>query len=264
MSAEDNRFAVVNVLGVAIQVVDRIELIQTGIQWANGQGARTILYANAHSLNTACSDRELFFILNQADLVYSDGMGAALAGRLLGGRQTARLEKLTGADWIHPFCREAARVGVRVFILAGRPGIAERASNALQSAHPGLQVVGTWDGFFSSEADASVLEAINFSRAQVVFVGMGTPRQEMWISRRREQIGAPLVWGVGALFDYIAGVERRCPAWMSAFGLEWLWRLMMDPGGKWRRYLVGNPLFAGRVLRQALAGRIGLGNKPGG
>jgi exopolysaccharide biosynthesis WecB/TagA/CpsF family protein len=95
-----------------------------------------------------------------------------------------------------------------------------------------------------------VLVDIGRSNPQVVFVGMGAPLQEKWIAAHREEINAPVCWAVGALFDFVAGVEYRVPAWMNRLALEWLWRFLIDPSGKWKRTLVGNPVFVARVLRQ--------------
>jgi N-acetylglucosaminyldiphosphoundecaprenol N-acetyl-beta-D-mannosaminyltransferase len=157
---------------------------------------------------------------------------------------------MTGADWIHDFCQQAQQVGLRLYILAGEPGIARLASDNLQNKYPGLKIVGCSDGWFSERSQSDVIHEINAASPHVVFIGLGVPRQEKWIAGRRKQIEAPVCWGVGALFDYVAGVEARVPRLMNLLALEWFWRLIMDPRGKWRRYLLGNPLFIYQVLRQ--------------
>ena len=131
--------------------------------------------------------------------------------------------------------------------------MAARAAMVLTAGHPGLRVVGAHHGYL---ADPEVCEAaiagINAARPQILLVGMGTPIQETWIAAHRDQLEVPVVWAVGALFDFVAGVQRRGPRWMLDHALEWLVRLWRDPLRLWRRYVIGNPLFLGRVVAQRL------------
>ena len=238
----------VPILGVNVAAgLTRSGLLDLAAGWAAQDQLRTILYANAHSLNLARREAAFRAILNQADLVYPDGAGAAWAGRFL---HRCRMEKLTGADWIDDFCSRAAQAGWRLYLLGGRAGVAQSAAQHLQMRHPGLQVAGAGQGYFDTGQDETIIQAIQAVHPQVLLVGMGSPRQEFWLSQRRDRLPAPLCWGVGALFDYLAGVERRAPAWLRAASGEWLWRLALDPRGKWRRYLLGNPGFVLRVLAE--------------
>lgn len=244
----------VDVLGVNVACVDVDDILGAVQAWGARPELRTILYVNAHCLNVACGDGYYREILSCADLVYSDGISVVWAGRLLGG---CSLQKITGADWIFSFSESAERAGMSCYILAGKPGVAGKARENLLRRYPGLEITGASDGFFIDKSEAEVLKEIEEARPHVVFVGMGTPRQEKWLFERRAQIQAPVCWAVGALFDYVAGIEPRVPGWMNALALEWLWRLMIDPRGKWRRYVIGNPVFLYRVFRQYLrkAGR---------
>lgn len=239
----------VDILGVPVAGLDQAELINLAVDWSGADGMHTIHYANAHCLNLAYQDATYRGLLNAADLVYADGAGPVWSSRWLGG---CPLVKLTGADWIDPLCAALAGAGRRVFLLGGRPGIAQQAAETLLRRQPALKIVGIADGFFQAEPAEAVAAEIQASQAQLVLVGLGAPRQEFWIAEHRQALAAGVWWGVGALFDYLAGVERRVPAWMDHLGLEWLWRLGQDPSGKWRRYILGNPLFVYRVLRQAL------------
>jgi N-acetylglucosaminyldiphosphoundecaprenol N-acetyl-beta-D-mannosaminyltransferase len=220
--------------------------------WLPEKKRRTILYANAHCLNTACEDGQLRSALNQADLVYADGISVVWASRTLGG---CRLVKMTGADWIWPFCAWAQEQGVSLYILGGRPEVGPRAQNLLLARYPDLKILGCADGFFQEKSEAEVIQEINTLRPQVLFIGMGTPNQEKWLAAQRSALDVPLCWAVGALFDYVAGDEQRVPAWLYRLGLEWLWRLWVNPHGKWRRYILGNPLFVVRVLKQRFQAR---------
>lgn len=243
-------FQSVNVLGVEVGCIQRAELFEVIGKWAVDRCSHSIFYVNANCLNIAWGDLDYRRILNQADLVITDGSGVAWASRWLNG---CRLQKNTGADLIDPFCELAQAAGWRMYIIAGKPGVAQSAVQTLSNRYPALKIVGFSDGYFQGRSEAEVLSDIARCQPQIVMVGMGVPRQERWIAEHRIQIAAPVCWGVGALFDYVAGLEPRCPAWMNRMGLEWLFRLLVDPVGKWRRYLVGNPVFLFRVLRQKFA-----------
>lgn len=247
----------VNVLGVPVAAWDVATLIDAMID----SGARrsnhpreplsTVHYANVHVLNVAYRNQVLRKQLRAASTVYCDGSGVRLGARLLGKRLPPRL---TAADWIDAFCCRAVERDVSLFLLGGAAGIAGRAAAVLQQRHPGLQVVGTHHGFIDGESSAAAIADANATGADVLVVGMGTPVQEAWVARYRTQIRAPVVWTVGALFDFVVGVQRRAPRWMGDRHMEWLWRLRTDPARLGSRYLVGNPLFVFRVIRQRFVG----------
>jgi N-acetylglucosaminyldiphosphoundecaprenol N-acetyl-beta-D-mannosaminyltransferase len=241
----------VDILGVNIACLDLPGLLEAALAWSREQTRRTIYYANAHCLNLALDDLDYRQALNRADLIYADGISVVWSSRFLGG---CRLHRLTGADWVGDFCALAEQNDLRLYILAGQRNVARQAKDSLLQRYPGIKIVGVVDGLFEDQSPDQVLEDIARSSPHVLMVGMGSPRQEIWIARNREQIAAPLCWGVGALFDFVAQVEPRSPTWMIRLGLEWAWRLLVNPRGKWRRYLLGNPRFVYRVVRQKLAG----------
>ena len=238
-----------SILGVDVDSVTRADLLATVTAWARGTEPRTISYVNAHCLNLAAQDSAYRSLLNQADLVYSDGRSVVWASQLLGG---PRMHKITGRDWIHDLCRCAESDGLSLYILAGRPGIAESARRNLLKDWPGLKIVGCSDGYFITKSEAVVLDELAAEPPHILLVGMGAPLQEKWIARWRTNLASPVCWAVGALFDYVAGEEAPVPSWMDRIGLEWMWRLMIDPLGKWRRYLIGNPFFVARVIGQKM------------
>lgn len=245
-----------DILGVQVACLDQTGMMDLLEDWTTRRvgmesqiPTRTIQYVNAHCLNIACNDPDYRSLLNRADLVYPDGISVVWAGRLL---HSCQMYKITGADWIYNFCEIAVRQGLRIYILAGKPGIAALAGANLKKQFPGLQILGSRDGYFTEKSEAEILDEMIQTSPDVVFVGMGTPRQEKWIAAHRTEIAAPVCWAVGALFDYVAGIEPRVPAWLNALALEWMWRLFMDPRGKWKRYLFGNPLFILRILLQKL------------
>ena len=140
------------------------------------------------------------------------------------------------------------------FLLGSRPGVAERAMQHFSSRFPQHRIVGCHHGYFGKEDTAEVIAMIKASRADIVLVAMGNPRQERWLAENLRSTGARLGFAVGALFDFASGNARRAPAWMRSARLEWLYRLTQEPRRLCGRYLVGNPLFVLRVLAQRFSG----------
>ena len=237
----------IGILGVQVACVDWSGLISQVQAWVEHDQRCTVYYANAHTLNLAYQQPDFCSLLNEGDLVYADGRSVVWAGRWLGGQ---RLTKLTGARWIDAFCQHALAQGWRIYLLGGKPGIAHIAAETVTAQFVGLQVVGTADGYFLEKSEEQVLAEIEALKPDVLLVGMGSPLQERWLSAHRGVIKAKVCWAVGALLDYVAGKERRAPGWLDRLGFEWAWRFALDPAGKWRRYLLGNPLFIFRVLLQ--------------
>jgi len=239
----------VSILGVNVSCLDIGGIFTCVKEWVERDQRRTILYVNAHCLNIASEDTYYRRLLNQADIVYADGISVVWSSCILGG---CKLHKNTGADWIEDFCHFAEQESIRIYILAGGEGVAQKAKEILLKSYPEINIVGYSDGYFKNINEVQVLSEIRVLSPQVLFVGMGTPHQERWIHEHREDISAPVCWGVGALFDYIAGIETRVPPWMGKVGLEWFYRLIVDPVGKWERYIIGNPRFVTRIIRQKL------------
>jgi N-acetylglucosaminyldiphosphoundecaprenol N-acetyl-beta-D-mannosaminyltransferase len=207
-----------------------------------------VLYVNVHCMNVFARDPAYREILERADLVYCDGTGVRIAAWVARQRLP---ERMTGADWIEDLAGLAQQSGMRLYLLGGLPTTARRAADILRERHPGLQIVGTGSGY---GAGSEEIARINAARPDILLVGMGTPRQEKWIAANRDAIDVPVVWAVGALFDFVSGKIPRGPRWMTEHGLEWVCRLAAEPRKLWRRYLIGNPLFLLRVLRTYLPG----------
>lgn len=231
-------------LGIPIDQLRIGQLLQAAASAAQNSIAITIVYVNIHCFNMAASDSAYARILDDADIVYCDGTGVRIAAALAGHPIPARM---TGADWIWDLARVAASRGLGIFLLGSAPGSAEAAATTLQARYPSLRIAGTESGYGAGKA---AIERINASGADMLLVGMGTPRQEKWIAAHRSQIDVPVVWAVGALFDFVNGRIRRGPRWLTDHGMEWACRLVTEPRKLWRRYLIGNPQFFGRVLRR--------------
>lgn len=204
-----------------------------------------VTYLNAACSNIAADDAAYREILYTADCVYADGQAVVWAGKFLGDPLP---ERVNAGDFIVDFCRVMATRKLKLALVGGRPGVAAAAAEAWREQVPDLNVVGTWDGFFDDGGERVVREVWE-SSADVLLVGMGVPLQEKWAWERRENFGVKVVWCVGALFEYYGEDRARAPVWMRRAGLEWLFRLALEPGRLWRRYLIGNVRFVTRVMR---------------
>ena len=212
-------------------------------------GKTTAAFLNAHCVNSAARDKTYMRALRAADFVLPDGSGIALAAKFIGKKFT---ENLNGTDLNHPLCEEAARRGLSIYLLGAKPGVAQKAAIKMVAKVPGLRIAGTRDGFFDDKDSDEVVREINESGANIVMVAMGVPLQDVWLFRHRRNINAQLVMGVGALFDFEAGCVSRAPKLLRKRGLEWTWRLAIEPRRMASRYLLGNPVFIGRAVLNAL------------
>jgi N-acetylglucosaminyldiphosphoundecaprenol N-acetyl-beta-D-mannosaminyltransferase len=240
----------IDILGVRVDNISLNDLIRRVEDFVASGDRYRVMYANVHVLNAAYRDPDLRRILNAVDLVYCDGAGVRLGARLTGQHLP---ERMTGADWIHDLCRACQKKRYALYLFGGELGIADRAAQALQAQHPGLIIAGTHDGFFDDSS--TIITAINQARPDILLVGLGTPLQERWIDQHFDALEAPVVWAVGALVDFVAGKVPRAPRWMLDHGLEWLYRLLVEPRRMWHRYVIGNPLFIYRVLTQPRKGQ---------
>jgi len=242
-----------SLLGVQISAltVDRLHARIAEIIQADRRAL--VLHANAHGLNLAYRHAWLRRFLNQAEIVFSDGAGVILGGRIMGFHIP---ERITYADWMWQLAEFGARQGFSFYFVGARPGVAEKAAARLCERFPDLRVVGTHPGYFDMTAGCSetlaVVEQINAVRPNILVVGFGMPLQERWLLENWAEIEANVALTGGAVFDYISGDLRRAPRWMTDNGLEWLGRLLIEPRRLWRRYVVGNPLFLWRVVKQRL------------
>ncbi len=210
----------------------------------------SVAFLNAHCVNTLYRDRNYESALGSMDRIFADGSGMRLAARASGIRLR---DNVNGTDLFPVLCRKAAAAGTGLYLLGAKPGIAAAAGQHMQAANPGLRISGTRDGYFEGEAaEARVIDDINTSGAEIVLVAMGVPAQEIWIARNRHRLAASVVIGVGGLFDYYSGRIPRAPLTLRRAGLEWAWRLAMEPRRLARRYLIGNIEFMARVAWHGL------------
>jgi N-acetylglucosaminyldiphosphoundecaprenol N-acetyl-beta-D-mannosaminyltransferase len=248
--------ASVDVLGVPLALTD----YERTIEWmdatiATGQRGY-ICVAAVHTVMACQEDRELRDAVLGSDLTVPDGQPLVWAMNALGHDLSSRVY---GPDLMARYCERAALTGARMFLYGGRnQGALVQLALNLRTRYPGLNIVGGYAPPFralTAEEEDFVLDEINRSQADVVWVGIGVPKQEKWMAAMRGRLRAPVLVGVGAAFDFHAGLVSQAPRWMQSMGLEWAYRLLQEPGRLWRRYLRYNPLFVAGFLRQWLAHR---------
>ncbi|MGC9399875.1 MAG: WecB/TagA/CpsF family glycosyltransferase [Anaerolineae bacterium] len=210
-----------------------------------------VLSGNVHSFNLAYRQLWLRSFFNQANVVRLDGAGVRLGAWILGHQTPSRM---TWADFAWDLAEFAEPRGFTFFFLGARPGVADKAAAKLKIRFPNLRIVGTHHGYFDktpgSAENEAVIEQINAVKPNILIIGFGMPLQERWLMENWDRINANVALTGGAVFDYVSGELRRAPRWMTDNGLEWLGRLLIEPRRLWKRYLIGNPLFLWRVLKQ--------------
>jgi N-acetylglucosaminyldiphosphoundecaprenol N-acetyl-beta-D-mannosaminyltransferase len=238
------------IFDIPIDLAQPAELLRTIAAWGADHRTRRVMYVNAHVVNQSRVTPGLDLALQRADLVYCDGYGVRLAARVLGLPVPHRM---TGADWIWGLATLCERSNQPIYLLGSEPPIAREAAARLRRWSPKLDVVGAHHGFFGLDSphNERVIEDINAHGPSIVLVGMGTPKQELWVDRYADRLNGAVVWTVGALFDYVSGHTPRAPRWLADNGLEWIFRLTIEPQRMWRRYLLGNPIFLSRVASEA-------------
>jgi N-acetylglucosaminyldiphosphoundecaprenol N-acetyl-beta-D-mannosaminyltransferase len=240
----------VDVLGVHVDPLDLKEVLQTVDRFVRTGERHSVHYANVYCVNLAQRDEEYKAILNRADLIYCDGYGVVLGARIIGAEIPGRM---TGADWIHDlsaFCQER---GYSIYLLGSKPDVSRKAADRLTGLYPSLKIAGNHHGYLTDEKTVDgAIRDINSSSPDIVLVGMGSPIQEKFIDKYRREIKAPVCWSVGALFDFVSEIVPRAPDWMLNNGLEWLFRLLYEPGRMWNRYLVGNTSFLLKIIEVRL------------
>ncbi len=235
----------IDVLGLPIRPLKTDGLIEVLAQRAKAGLRTSACYANAHTVNLARSNEAFRTALGNCDLLYADGASVVWASRW---SSRPLPERMTSADYFPRFAKRCADEGVSLFLLGGKPGIAAKAADQLTNDCPTLKITGTHHGYFKPEESAKVVEMINTANPDVLAIGLSSPRQELWLAENANTLKVPVRWCVGALLDYLAGAERRAPQWLCRLGCEWVFRLLVDPVGKWQRYLVGNPTFVWRTI----------------
>jgi exopolysaccharide biosynthesis WecB/TagA/CpsF family protein len=239
-----------NVLGIRVSAVDYDAAVERILRAARERQPLAVSALAVHGLMTGALDATHRHRLNEIDLLVPDGQPVRWALNHLSGAKLP--DRVYGPTLMLELCRRAAPDGLSVYLFGGDDGMLSALSHRLQAKVPGLRIAGMKASRFRTlDADerVSLVEEIRASGARMVFVGIGCPRQEVFVYELREALGIPLV-AVGAAFAFHAGRLPQAPGWMQTSGLEWLFRLSTEPRRLWRRYMVLNPLFAALLLLQ--------------
>jgi len=245
----------VNILGVQVSAINMDIALTTIDQWIARRERHYVCVTGVHGVMESQTDEHLRRIHNAAGLVTPDGMPLVWLARGHGQPQTRRVY---GPDLMLAVCEHSQTTGYRHYLYGGLEGVPETLAARLQARWPQLQIVGTYSPPFRAltpEEDARLVDQINQAAPDIVWVGLSTPKQERWMAAHVNLLNAPVLIGVGAAFDFHAGLKKQAPRWMQKSGLEWFFRLWTEPKRLWRRYLTNNPKFVWAVTLQWLGWR---------
>jgi N-acetylglucosaminyldiphosphoundecaprenol N-acetyl-beta-D-mannosaminyltransferase len=242
--------------GVRIDPVDRVRFMETVESFLSCGLSHIVHFLPADPTVRAMNDRGYRDVLNEGELNVPDGKAVVWALRLKG----ARSERLTGSDAMELLLRHGERNGLRHYLFGGEPAVLAALRARLELRYPRIELAGAESPPFRAMESWEVEEAagrIGAVNTQLLWMGLGTPKQDLVAATLRDLGAAPVILCVGAAFDFLAGTRRRAPEWMQRSGFEWLYRLWLEPGRLGRRYLVGNPRFMWGVARELLTRRNG-------
>ena len=234
----------IKILGVPVHPYTMNGAVEKIVERVSQKQKTLVVTANAEIIMMGQSDTEYMEILNKAALVLPDGAGTVWAGRKLGYEVP---ERVAGYDLFLNLMAEAAQKNFNVFFFGAAPGVAEEAKQKCETLYPGISIVGCRNGYFKDADNHSIVEEINNSGADLLFVALGAPKQEKWLAKYEDTLNPSLLMGIGGSFDVVAGKMERAPKWMQDASLEWLFRLYKQPS-RFRRMLV-LPKFVIKVLR---------------
>lgn len=243
------------VLGIGVSAISMTDALGAIEAWIATRASNYVCITGVHGVMESQTDPELRAIHNRAGMVTPDGMPLVWLARL---NRLRHVERVYGPDLMLEVAALSVRKGYRHFFYGGGEGVAELLAARMWQRFPGLKIVGTYAPPFrplTPEEDREIVERINASGADVVWVGLSTPKQERWMADHVGRINAPVLIGVGAAFDFHAGVKRQAPRWMRRAGLEWAFRMATEPRRLAPRYLRNNPHFVYRVLEQRIGWR---------
>lgn len=233
-----------------ISLNETIDLID---QFITKRQQAIVVTPNVDHIIKLQEDEEFKRIYKNASLVLADGMPLLWAAKFLG---TPLKAKISGSDLFTRLCEHSADKGYSIFFLGGRPDSAVKAKERLEKKYPQIKIVGVYSPPYGFEKDgkenSKIVNLIRETNPDILFVGLGAPKQEKWIYQYHKELNVPLSIGIGASFEFVSGMIKRAPVWMQQVGLEWFWRLMMEPKRLWKRYLIHDTKFFWLVLKQKL------------
>lgn len=242
----------VNILGVGINTITLPQCISQILSWIEEGARQYVSVCTVHTIMECHKNELMRQAINGSGIATPDGMPLVWLGRLKGEDEVSRVY---GPDLMLAVCQSSVELGYSHFFYGGATGVPEQLAGKLQLLFPGLNIAGTCSPPFrtlSATEDVQIIEQINQAAPDIIWVGLGTPKQDLWMAAHRTVLDAPVLIGVGAAFDFHTGRIPQAPKWMQHAGLEWLFRLWQEPKRLWYRYLVYNPLFVILVLLQTI------------
>lgn len=233
-----------------LSLTDAQEQITKMVLTSNG--CKQVVVANAYSVVLTHKNSEFSEVCEQADLVFADGMPIVWATAILGDRVP---ERVAGPDFMWLFSAKCLEHSFRVFLFGSREPYLSSLKKNMEKSFPGIKIVGTLSppfGEWCEEETGKMISVINSAKPDILWVGVSTPKQDIWVHRNKVKLKAKVAIGVGAAFDFHSGRVKRAPVWMQKWGIEWLFRFLSEPRRMWRRYAIGNIQFLGIVLIQIL------------
>jgi N-acetylglucosaminyldiphosphoundecaprenol N-acetyl-beta-D-mannosaminyltransferase len=239
----------IKILGVPVDCINMSRSLEIVDEMIAGDQPESVIAVNPEKVIKAQNDPQLMRQLHRAGLLIPDGIGVVLAARLLG---LGIMERVPGSELMPAICGLAAHRGYRVFLFGANTEVNRRTREVLRVQYPGIQIVGNQDGFMPEEETPALLERINASRAQILFIALGSPKQELWMEKYLPQLNVRICQGVGGTFDVLAGNVRRAPAVFRKVHMEWFYRLLTNPRRLLRQTAL--PKFVYRVISLKIRG----------
>jgi N-acetylglucosaminyldiphosphoundecaprenol N-acetyl-beta-D-mannosaminyltransferase len=245
------------ILGLSVSVVDMKLVLTKFVSWIETQQSNYVCVAPAHSLMECIKTPTLLPVFNDAGLITPDGIAVVWLMRLKGYKQ---VQRVYGPDLLLAACVHGLELGWRHYFLGGAPETNAKLIARLNAQYPGIKIAGAYSPPFrplSQEEHSEMILKVNQSQADLVWVGLGSPRQEIWMHANRDKILAPVLVGVGAAFDFLSGAKPQAPRWIQRIGMEWLFRLLCEPKRLWPRYRQ-YPLFVCLALQDLIAHKLNI------
>lgn len=239
----------IEILGVPIDCVNMEQSLEVIDEMVQEGKAKTVIAVNPEKIVKARHDPRLLDLLRSSGLLIPDGIGAVIAAKILSGESVSRVP---GSELMPAICERSIKKGYKLFLLGAAPEVNEKAVDVLSRTYPGINIVGHQHGYYSEDEVQSLIESINDSEADILFVALGSPRQELWMEEYLPKLNIKVCQGVGGTFDVIAGNVKRAPALFRRIHLEWLYRLLSQPKRMLRQTAL--PKFVYLVFRQKLFG----------
>lgn len=244
----DHSHRYVDILGVNVSATNMDCAIRAVDRWIRSGQCGYVCVTSVHGVMEAQREPSFRRILNYSMMNLPDGMPLVWVGKLQGVRD---IDRVFGPDFMAEICRLSVIRGYRHFLYGGAQGVAHELKVSLERKFPGIEIVEAYTPPFhplSDEEECAVVAQIQASRADIVWIGLSTPKQERFMAQFTHRLHVPLLVGVGAAFDYHTGRVADCPRWVKCSGLQWLHRLLQDPKRLWRRYLRNNPVFVWKIF----------------